>query len=182
MVKRTLIRMAGSPNSTHRCWSSPDIKSCRFSTPAPSKSWRVCSRSVTRRQSSSWAGERSMVTSQRLLEKTSRWDHVLACNSTHNHTLSFLERLYLWWLYVWFILQLEDLGKVEGMTEKRFSSFMKVSHIFWNICTFVAMLAEWVTTRLTFVVFIKISQTISHEISLRQMFSTVSLEILWLLI
>lgn len=34
--------------------------------------------------------------------------------------------------YVCLALQLEDLGKVEGMTEKRFSSFMKVSKVFFS--------------------------------------------------
>lgn len=68
MVKRTW-RLNGSPNWTHLCWNIPGRKSCRFSTLAHSKTWRVCSRLGTRRRSSSWAGGRSMVTSQRLVEK-----------------------------------------------------------------------------------------------------------------
>ena len=145
--------MAGSPSLTHLCWSSPGRKSCRFSTSVPLKSWKVCSRSVTRRPSSSWAGGRSMVTSPRswllfyhvtplttipcVLPFTDfRWliegRYWFTCGDFMNvlikkKNLFKFNTYFFIFIFFYFFLQLEDLVKVEGMTEKRFSSFMKVS-------------------------------------------------------
>lgn len=69
-----------------------------------------------------------MVTSQRLVEEMKNL--VLLSNSAIKNTwqLIAVDFILLCWLYVWFfVLQVEDLIKVEGMTEKRFATFMKVS-------------------------------------------------------
>lgn len=113
MVRRMRCRQSGSLSWTRQSWSSPERKSCRSWTRAPSKSWRGCSRLGTRRQSWSSAGGRSMVVSQRWVKKSPSKPACLQRRSTHS----------------WPVLQVEDLVKVEGMTEKRFSSFMKVSRL-----------------------------------------------------
>lgn len=50
------------------------------------------------------------------------------CISSQKNALSSLSvQIIIYSFVCFFFLQLEDLGKVEGMTEKRFLSFMKVS-------------------------------------------------------
>lgn len=114
MGRRTWCRQNGSLSWGHWSWSSPERKSSRFSTRALSKTWRVCSRSGTRRPSWSLAGGRSTVISQRWEDRSLPVQQPVF--STGRHLALFCA-----------VLQLEDLVKVEGMTEKRFSSFMKVS-------------------------------------------------------
>lgn len=111
MAKRTLWWLDGSPSWTCQSWNSGDRKSCRFSTRARWKIWKVFSRSETRRPSSSWAGGRSTVTLLRLVSSP--------CGGAAPSVAAVLIMLV--------VLQLDDLVKVEGMTEKRFLSFQKAS-------------------------------------------------------